>query len=82
MTTTETIENPLHPLPHRLAKLLINGDRNLAAKCEAYMNAHSDGRYPFLRLWLDDEGNLDERIRLGTKVCEIIESGNIAELES
>ncbi len=71
----------LHPLPQRLAKLLIDGDNRLAGAVERWMDRQSAGRYPFLHRWLDDEGNVEERKVLGAKVCEIVESGNLAELD-
>lgn len=71
----------LHPLPQRLAKLLVKGDRDLASKVEAWMSRHSEGRYPFLHRWLDDTENLPERVALGARVCEIIESGELSQLE-
>ncbi len=72
----------LHPLPQRLARLLVKGDRHLPTRIEAWMSRHSEGRYPFLHRWLDDEDNLPERVALGARVCEIIESGELTELDS
>ncbi len=78
-----TSENhDLHPLPQRLAKLLVKAkDPQLAGRVEQWMGRHSDGLYAHLHTWLDDEGNLDLRRTLGTKACEIIESEEIGKFE-
>lgn len=72
----------LSPLPQRLAKLLVHSkDKGLAAKVEVWLAKNSDGIYPRIHLWLDDADNHELRYTLGTKMCEIIESGHTALLE-
>lgn len=77
-----TADHPLHPLPNRLAALLVKAkDPRLASKVEAYMGRNSNGLYHRLHTWLDDEGNVELRRTLGEKACQIIESGDLVKLE-
>ena len=70
-----TADHCLHPLPQRLAKLLVKAkDPQLAGRVEQWMGKQSDGLYKHLHTWLDDEGNVELRRTLGQKACEIIES--------
>lgn len=74
--------HPLSPLPQRLAKLLIRSeDKGLAQKVEHWLAKNSDGLYPAIHVWLDDCENHELRLSLGTRVCEIIESGETIRLE-
>lgn len=77
-----TADHPLHPLPNRLAALLVKAkDRRLGSKVEAWMGRQSKGLYAHLHTWLDDEGNVELRRTLGERACRIIESGHLSELE-
>ena len=86
MAMNSPTENPsaheLSPLPQRLAGLLVKSkDPHLAGRVERWMGRQSNGLYPFLHRWLDDEGNIELRKTLGAKACEIIETENLAQFE-
>lgn len=74
--------NDLHPLPQRLAKLLVKAkDPQLASRVEQWMGRQSNGLYRHLHTWLDDTTNVELRKTLGTKACEIIEGEQLGKFD-
>ncbi len=74
------MSHPLHPLPQRLARLLIQSkDKQLAAKVDGYLARNTP--YKRVHEWLDAEDNVPLRQAVGQHVCAVIESENTAALE-
>ncbi len=65
------MSHALHPFPGQLCRLLIRGpNRQVANQVDAYLARHS--KYKNIGEWLDAEGDVKERRRLGERLVEIL----------